>query len=246
MHFNAPRELQFNILLFAGYLSGLSKLTSDTRSAIRKGSLEVLFNILKDHGHLFSGTFWSSVFDSVIFPIFYSLYDKQGTVLRDDHLTSSRTLYLDSSTWDSETSALASQCLEDLFFSFFDEVRSQLRGVISILTGFIMSPVQGPASAGVTSLTRMAKNLAGRLSDKEWQEIFLALEETASSSMFGFLKLLRTMKNIQVLDADLERASNDDSEDENLQSAAYIVSRMKSHIASQLLVMQVSLFLSFP
>lgn len=220
-------------------LTGLSKLTSDTRSAIRKGSLEVLFNILKDHGHLFSGTFWTCVFDSVIFPIFYS-YDKQVTVLRDDHLTSSRTLHVDRSTWDSETSALAAQCLEDLFLSFFHELRSQLRGVILILAGFIMSPVQGPASAGVTSLTRMAKNLAGRLSDKEWQEIFLALDETASSSMSGFLKLLRTMNTIQVLDADLERASNDDSEDENLQSATYIVSRMKSHITSQLLVMQVT------
>ncbi|KAI5679581.1 hypothetical protein M9H77_00808 [Catharanthus roseus] len=230
-------------------LTGLSKLTSDTRSAIRKGALEVLFNILKDHGHLFSRTFWSIVYDSVIFPIF--IHDKQETLLKDDQSSAtSRSLQLDRSTWDSETSALAAQCLEDLFVSFFNEVRSELRGVVSILGGFIMSPVQGPASAGVTSLTRMAKNLEGRLVEEEWQEVFLALEDIASSGLSGFQKLLRTMNSIQISDlaqlyADLERSSglgliNEDSEDDNLQAATYVVSRMKSHIASLLLVIQVT------
>ncbi|KAL6561983.1 Protein big1 [Orobanche gracilis] len=56
-------------------MSGLSKLTSDPRAAIRKSALEVLFNILKDHGHLFSQSFWGNVFKCAIFPLFNSIVD---------------------------------------------------------------------------------------------------------------------------------------------------------------------------
>ena len=44
-------------------LAGLSELTFDSRPPIRKSALEVLFDILKDHGGLFSASFWARVFD---------------------------------------------------------------------------------------------------------------------------------------------------------------------------------------
>ncbi|KAK4848216.1 hypothetical protein QYF36_010454 [Acer negundo] len=73
----------------------ISKLTSDTRSTIRKSSLEVLFNILKDHGHLFN---------SIIFPIFNGGSDKRDMPVKDDqdspYLPSPR---LEGSAWDSPT-----------------------------------------------------------------------------------------------------------------------------------------------
>nr|GMC87479.1 brefeldin A-inhibited guanine nucleotide-exchange protein 1 [Ipomoea batatas] len=103
----------------------------------------------------------------------------------------------DGRLWDSETSTVAAQCLADIFISFYDVARSQLPGVISILVGFIRSPGQGPASTGVSSLIHLAGELRGRLSEEEWQEIFLALQDAAASSVPNFLKLLQTMDNIE-------------------------------------------------
>ncbi|KAM5562823.1 brefeldin A-inhibited guanine nucleotide-exchange protein 1 [Rosa sericea] len=232
-------------------LTGLSKLTSDPRSAIRKGSMEVLFNILKDHGHLFSHLFWTAVFNSVIFPIFNGASDKKDTDVKNDQSSPiSMSPRPEGSTWDSETSAVAADCLIDLFVSFFDVVRSQLPSVISILTGLIRSPIQGPATAGVASLMRLSSEVGSRLSEDEWRAIFLALKEAATSAVPGFLKVLRTMDNINVpglsesfSDIDMssdQGYSNDDLEDDNLQTASYVVSRIKSHVSMQLLILQVA------
>lgn len=231
-------------------LTGLSRLTSDPRSAVRKGALEVLFNILKDHGLLFSRPFWNSVFNSVVFPMFNFVNEKKETQFNDDQSSpSSRSPHPEGSMWDSETSTVAVECLVDLFVRFFNVLQSQLPGVVSILAGFIRSPGQGPASTGVAALMRLAGDLGGRLSEHEWADIFLALKKAVSSSLPGFLKLVRTMDSIEVPDIahsynDPELYSNhgmtnDDSEDDDLQTAAYVVSRMKSHVSAQLLIIQV-------
>lgn len=229
-------------------LTGLSKLTSDPRPAIRKSSLEVLFNILKDHGHLFSRPFWTVVFDSVIFPMF-SVSDKGEMQVEDNEFSPGSRSHSEGSTWDSETSTVAAQCLVDLFVSLFYLIRSYLPVLVSILTGFIRSPIQGPASTGVAALMRLASNLGSRLSHDEWREIFLALKEAATSSVPAFMNVLRSMDGIEVPGnsrsyADLETSSDnilttDDLEDDNLQIAQYVVSRLKSHIAMQLLILQV-------
>nr|XP_028965675.1 brefeldin A-inhibited guanine nucleotide-exchange protein 1 isoform X3 [Malus domestica] len=232
-------------------LTGLSKLTSDPRSAIRKGSLEVLFNILKDHGHLFSRSFWTAIFNSFVYPIFSCVCGKKDTHMEKDQSSPvSVSPRPDGSTWDSETSAVAADCFIDLFVSFFDTVRPQLPGVVSILTGLIRSPVQGPASTGVAGLVRLAGEVGDKLSEDEWREIFLALKEATTSSVPGFMKVLRTMDDINIpglsqsySDIDLSSDhgfTNDDLEDDNLQTASYLVSRMKSHITMQLLIIQVA------
>ncbi|KAL9276262.1 hypothetical protein ACSQ67_026192 [Phaseolus vulgaris] len=232
-------------------LSGLSKLTSDPRTAIRKSSLEVLFNILKDHGHLFSHTFWNSIFCSVIFPVYNSVSGKREVNLHEANCSpSSVSVHTEGSTWDSETYSVAAECLIDLFVTFFDVVRSQLPGVVSILTGFIRSPVQGPASTGVAGLVRLTDDLGNKLSAEEWKEIFLCLKDAAMSTVSGFMKVLRTMNNIEVPhfsqpSTDLESSSdhdlaNDEFDDDNLQTATYVVSRTKNHIAMQLLIVQVA------
>ncbi|CAK7329053.1 unnamed protein product [Dovyalis caffra] len=228
-------------------LTGLSELTSDPRSAIRKSALEVLFNILNDHGHLFSRSFWITVFNSIIFPIFGCVSDKKD--VKDQDSPTAASPHPEGSTWNSETSAVAVQCLVDLFVNFFNVVRSQLLSVVSILMGFIRSPVKGPASTGVAALLRLAGELGSRISEDEWREIILALKEAAASLLPGFMKVLRTMDGIEMPESshpyvDVEFSSdhgftNDDLEDDNLQTAAYVVSRVKSHIAVQLLIVQV-------
>ncbi|KAL5789037.1 hypothetical protein ACOSP7_005986 [Xanthoceras sorbifolium] len=236
-------------LFWVPLLTGLSRLTSDTRSTIRKSSLEVLFNILKDHGHLFSRPFWIGVFNSVIFPIFNGGSDKRDTRVKDNQDSpTSQSPRLEGSAWDSETFAVAMHCLVDLFVSFFDVVRTQLPNLVSILAGVIRSPVQGPASTGVAALMQVAGKLGGRLSEDEWREIFVALKDAAASTLPSFMKVLKTMDDIEIPDtshtySDVESSDhgiNDDIEDDNLQTTAYVVSRMKSHIAVQLLIIQVA------
>lgn len=51
-------------------LSGLSELIFDPRMEVRNCALDVLFDLLKERGHNFSGPFWKSVFHRILFPIF--------------------------------------------------------------------------------------------------------------------------------------------------------------------------------
>lgn len=235
-------------------LSGLAKLTSDSRSTIRRSSLEVLFNILKDHGPLFSSQFWNAIYISVILPMFNSISHK-GEIQKGEEespLPPARSSQVEGNMWDSETSAVAAQGLVDLFVAFFDVVRCQLSGIVMVLTGFISNPVQGTASTGVAAMVRLADDLGRQLSDDEWRQIFAGLKESAESVVPGFVKLLGTMDNVnlaggsQMYDVEVysdHELSNDDIEDDSLQTAAYVVSRMKSHIAVQLLIQQVLLFI---
>ncbi|XP_043712697.1 brefeldin A-inhibited guanine nucleotide-exchange protein 1-like isoform X1 [Telopea speciosissima] len=232
-------------------LTGLSKLTSDPRQTIRRSALEVLFNILKDHGHTFSQPFWLGVFRSVILPIFSNSKGKGETNnIHDGRFSSdSKSPQPVESPSNSEILTEAAQYLVDLFVSFFDSVRSQLPSVVSVLTGFISSPVQSPASTGVAALQRLAGDLGDRLSDEEWGEIFMRLKEAAAYTLPEILRVLKTMDDIEVSDdsqthTDMELFSdheiiNDDLEDDSLQIASYVLSRVKGHIAVQLLIIQV-------
>ncbi|KAJ8530344.1 hypothetical protein K7X08_037179 [Anisodus acutangulus] len=231
-------------------LTGLSRLTSDPRSAIRKSALEVLFNILKDHGHLFPRLFWINVFKSVIYPIFSPVNDStEARVKYDQSSFKSRYISPDGCLWDSETSVVAAQCLVDLFVNFFAIVRSELPSVVSIMVGFIKGSGKDPAATGVASVTRLAGDLRGKFCEEERKVIFLALKEASYSTLPNFLKLLRTMDDIEISTSqsenDMETSSgaglvNDESEDDNLHTAGYVVSRMKDHIAAQLRIIQVS------
>ncbi|KAJ8767025.1 hypothetical protein K2173_012536 [Erythroxylum novogranatense] len=249
-------ERDDNASFWIPLLTGLTKLTSDPRSAIRKSSLEVLFNILNDHGHLFSSSFWVTIFNSVIFPIFNITCNKKDSSIQDEQsIPSSESQHLDVGLLDAETSTAAAQYLVDIYITFFDVVRPQLPDVVSTLTAFIKSPVQGPASTGIAALLRLAGKLGNKLSDEEWKEIFVALKEAADSTLPGFLKVLKSIDDIEMpdnshpySDGDVSSDcgfSSDDVEDDNLQTVAYVVSRVKSHIAIQLLTLQV-LFLPTP
>lgn len=139
------------------YFSGLAKLTTDPRLTIRKGALEVLFDILKDHGHIFSPPFWASIFESVIYPIFTNKPNAASENNTEEEEPSGAL----------ETQILASRCLVDLYCEVFDSVRPELSQVITIVVDFIKSPYQQAASAGVAQLQRLTENLGGELNGSE-------------------------------------------------------------------------------
>ncbi|KAG7548891.1 Armadillo-type fold [Arabidopsis suecica] len=216
-------EADENISYWVPLLTGLSKLTSDSRSAIRKSPLEVLFNILNDHGHLVWG---------------------ENDMLSKDEQSSSPSTFSprpNEASWDAETSAMAAQSLVDLFVSFFTVIRSQLSSVVSLLDGLIRSPAQGPTVAGVGALLRLADKLGGSFSEDEWKEIFFAVKEAASLTLSSFMKILRTVDDIPDEEtlSDQDFSNEDDVDEDSLQIVSYVVSRTKSHITVQLQVVQV-------
>lgn len=208
----------------------------------------MLFNILMDHGSLFSRPFWNAIFKFVVFPILGCRDDTDENEVNDDK--SPQTTKDSSprrSPWDSETSSVAAERLVDLFVTYFTVVRSQLPNAVTVLADFIKSPGPGPAKTGIAALVRLTNELGTRLSEDDWRGMLLAIKDAAASTLPGFLRILRTMDNIDIpdamqsyhgLDSDNE-ISNNDLEEDDLQTAAYVVSRMKGHIAVQLVIIQV-------
>ncbi|KAF2587535.1 hypothetical protein F2Q70_00033902 [Brassica cretica] len=203
-------------------------------SAIRKRSIEVLFNILMDHGHLFTRPFWAAIFSSIILPVFNNMRSKTDMLFEESssgYSPSSASLDTEETTWDAETSTLALQLLVDLLANFFSSVRSQLSSVVSIILGFIKSPVQGSTGSGISVLLRLADGLARSASEDEWTEVFLALKEAASLTFAGFMKVLRTMDDIEDVETSSgQSVDKDDLDDDNLHIMSYVVSRTKKHI----------------
>lgn len=237
-------------VLFTCEFPGLSKLTSDPRPTIRKGALEVLFDILKDHGHLFSSTFWITIFDSVIYPIFSTKEGRIPTSL----VSATTTEQPDEDSWNYEIDSVAAKCLVNLYVTFFDIVRPQLGNVVSILTTFMRSPNQQSASTGVASLLHLTENIGSQLSESEWKGVLLRFKEAAFLTSSVFPRIVRIMQDVEIPDkteslSDADQYSDhefatDDEEEANMETASYAIVRLKSHIALQLLIVQVCL--TFP
>ncbi|CAN8327765.1 unnamed protein product [Cochlearia groenlandica] len=229
---SSDTHLDEQVSYWVPLLTGISKQASDPRPAIRKRSIEVLFNILMDHGHIFTKPFWTSIFSSIILPVFNNLHSKTDMLFEETiDSPSSASLDPEETTWDSETSTFALQLLVDLLVNFFSSVRSQLSSVLSIIIGFIKSPVQGSTGSGISVLLRLANGLAHSASEDEWLEIFLALKEAASLTFNGFMKVLRTMDDIEDVETLSGQSVNkDDIDDDNLHIMSYVVSRTKKHI----------------
>ncbi|KAF0935706.1 hypothetical protein E2562_035754 [Oryza meyeriana var. granulata] len=235
---NATVYKDDHVYFWVPLLAGLARLTTDTRPTIRKGAVEVLFDILKDHGHLFSQSFWRNIFESVIYPLFSSA---SSTPNGDINTT-------EDDSWNSETKTVAVKCLVNLYITFFDVMRPELSRVTSVVANFIISPYKQSASTGLSVFQRLTEGLASKLSKEEWKEILLCFKESAVHTFVVFDKIVRMMQDIEIPDrnesySEAERYSdhdiyNDDEEEANMETASYAIVKMKNHMARQLLVVQ--------
>lgn len=216
----------------------------------------MLFNILRDHGHLFSSSFWITIFDSVVLPLYSHLCSKRELKTSEDHLSPTfRVSDSEGTTWDFETSVLAINCLADLFVTCFNILRSQLASLLSILTVFIRNPREVSAKTGLIALVNLTGKLGQKITEDEWRIIFLALKDAIASMHPRLLSVLKAMdvvevpKKAQMLNGramlSVHEFANDDIDDDNLHNPVYIVSRMKDHIAVQILVIKVNCALLF-
>ncbi|GJN30878.1 hypothetical protein PR202_gb19221 [Eleusine coracana subsp. coracana] len=231
-------------------LAGLSELTFDLRPEIRKSALQVLFDTLRNHGHLFSLPLWEKVFDSVLFPIFDyvrhaidpSDSSPQGQGVENDPAE------LDQDAWLYETCTLALQLVVDLFVKFYDTVNPLLKKVLSLLTSFIKRPHQSLAGIGIAAFVRLMSSAGSMFVDEKWQEVVLSLKEAATETLpdFSYIASGAYLENIPTENggsSDKREDENQPSEEENEEASRsrnlyFAIGDAKCRAAVQLLLIQ--------
>ena len=239
-------------------LAGLSELTFDLRPEIRKSSLQVLFDTLRNHGHLFSLPLWEKVFDSVLFPIFdYVRHaidpsggSSQGQNAENDPAE------LDQDAWMYETCTLALQLVVDLFVKFYDTVNPLLKKVLSLLTSFIKRPHQSLAGIGIAAFVRLMSSAGSVFVDEKWLEVVLSLKEVTTVTLpdFSYISSGAYLENVSIENdgssdrrEDESRQSGDDTDETSRSRNLYFaIADAKCRAAVQLLLIQVCSISSKP
>ncbi|KAM5554931.1 brefeldin A-inhibited guanine nucleotide-exchange protein 2 [Rosa sericea] len=228
-------------------LAGLSELSFDPRPEIRKSALQVLFETLRNHGHLFSLPLWEKVFESVLFPIFDYVrhaIDPSGESSPDQGIDS-ETGELDQDAWMYETCTLALQLVVDLFVKFYDTVNPLLKKVLDLLVSFIGRPHQSLAGIGIAAFVRLMSNAGDLFSDEKWLEVVSSLKEAANSTLPDFSFILNGDSIMGILDSSSSREDHggsgrpdDDSERLRTNHLYAGLADVKCRAAVQLLLIQ--------
>ncbi|XP_057980125.1 brefeldin A-inhibited guanine nucleotide-exchange protein 2-like [Malania oleifera] len=231
-------------------LAGLSELSFDPRPEIRKSALQVLFDTLRNYGHLFSLPLWERVFESVLFPIFdyvrHAIDPSGGT--SSEHGAVTETGELDQDAWLYDTCTLALQLVVDLFVKFYDTVNPVLRKVLMLLVSFIRRPHQSLAGIGIAAFVRLMSSAGDLFSDDKWLEVVLSLKEAANETLPDFSYILNGDGMIRIHEESLTNQGNggasgsgtpnDDSESSRMHHFNVAISDSKCRAAVQLLLIQ--------
>lgn len=225
-------------------LVGLSELSFDPRPDIRKSALDILFDTLRFHGHLFSLGLWERVFDSVLFPIFDSVRRAMDPPVekRESEGFDLEQTEVEVDAWLYETCTLALQLVVDLFVKFYGVVNPLVGKILHLLTGFIKRSHQSLAAIGVAAFVRLISNAGKLFSDEKWAEVLLALKEAAQETLPDVVKVV---ESAEVQAAAMQQhglrtgyAERNDSMSNFRNRMHYAVSDIKSRTAVQLLLVQ--------
>lgn len=237
------------------FCAGLSELSFDPRSEIRQSALQVLFETLRNHGHLFSLPLWERVFESVLFPIFDYVrhaIDPSGNSAQVNEVETDGEL--DQDAWLYETCTLALQLVVDLFINFYSTVNPLLKKVLMLLISFIKRPHQSLAGIGIAAFVRLMSNAGELFSDEKWLEVVLSLKDAANATLpdFSFLDggdfVTRNDQHTSKAEDDrdpAESSSHDNAESPRTDRLYAYLSDAKCRAAVQLLLIQVVFFVLF-
>jgi brefeldin A-inhibited guanine nucleotide-exchange protein len=263
----AVEPLCFNFLLFRFHQSqsffhyinylwlvcaGLSELSFDPRPEVRKSALQVLFETLRNHGHLFSLPLWERVFESVLFPIFDYVrhaIDPPGGNSPEQGIDGDMG-ELDQDAWLYGTCTLALQLVVDLFVKFYNTVNPLLRKVLSLLVSFIRRPHQSLAGIGIAAFVRLMSNAGDMFSEEKWLEVVLSLKDAANATLPDFSYIVSGESSVIADEQNNgETAGSDMPEDESEGLVTHhlyaSISDAKCRAAVQLLLIQVLLTIYF-
>lgn len=226
---------------------GLSELSFDPRPEIRKSALQILFDTLRNHGHLFSLPLWEKVFESVLFPIFDYVrhgIDPTGGDESPDQGNYGEVDELDHDAWLYETCTLALQLVVDLFVKFYTTVNPLLKKVLMLLVSFIKRPHQSLAGIGIAAFVRLMSDAGVLFSEEKWLEVVSSLKESAKTTCPDFSYFVseeyveRSQRNAESV-APIGSDGNEESQTTAIRLYAAI-SDAKCRAAVQLLLIQVS------
>ncbi|GMH00579.1 hypothetical protein Nepgr_002418 [Nepenthes gracilis] len=192
-------------------LAGLSELSFDPRPEIRKTALQILFDTLRNHGHLFSLPLWERVFESVLFRIFDYVrhaIDSSGDDRQDND---GEIPEFDQDSWLYETCTLSLELVVDLFVKFYSTVNPLLRRVLILLVSFIRRPHQSLAGIGIAAFVRLISSAGDLFSDEKWLEVVSSLKEAASSTLPDFSFIIEGDIPVRIHEASLGTESVGDS-----------------------------------
>ncbi|CAN1848939.1 Brefeldin A-inhibited guanine nucleotide-exchange protein 3 [Linum perenne] len=224
--------------------TGLSELSFDPRSEIRKSALQILFDTLRNHGHLFSLSLWERVFESVLFPIFDYVrhaIDPTGGDSPGQGIDSDLGEH-DQDAWLYETCTLALQLVVDLFVKFYNTVNPLLRKVLMLLVSFIKRPHQSLAGIGIAAFVRLMSNAGDLYSDDKWLEVVSSLREAANATLPDFTYLVSgetTVPHALIEQPIQENGESADDPEQSMTQRLYAaISDAKCRAAVQLLLIQ--------
>lgn len=236
--------------------AGLSELSFDPRPEIRENALQVLFETLRNHGHLFSLPLWERVFESVLFPIFDYVrhaIDPSGENSHGQGIDGD-VGELDQDAWLYETCTLALQLVVDLFVKFYNTVNPLLKKVLVLLVSLIKRPHQSLAGIGIAAFVRLMSNAGDLFSDEKWLEVVLSLKEAAYATApdFSYVvseeSIVRNHENASNGQTNGEASgsgmADDDSESQKTHHLYDSIADAKCRAAIQLLLIQVIIFLT--
>ncbi|KAK9103545.1 hypothetical protein Sjap_020799 [Stephania japonica] len=231
-------------------LVGLSELSFDLRPDIRQSALQVLFDTLRNHGHLFSLPLWERVFDSVLFPIFDYVrhaIDPSGGNSQGQGLEGDANEF-DQDAWLYETCTLSLQLVIDLFVKFYDTVNPLLKKVLLLLISFIKRPHQSLAGIGIAAFVRLMSNSGNLFSEEKWLEVVSSLKEAAIATLPDFsrirdgevLSINRTDSSVVQTNGNSAGSVSSDSDFESSKASSiyFAVNDAKCRTAVQLLLIQ--------
>ncbi|XP_044492661.1 brefeldin A-inhibited guanine nucleotide-exchange protein 2-like isoform X1 [Mangifera indica] len=230
--------------------AGLSELSFDPRPEIRKSALQVLFETLRNHGHLFSLPLWERVFESVLFPIFdyvrHSI-DPSGENSPGQGIDGDMG-ELDQDAWLYETCTLSLQLVVDIFVKFYNTVNPLLKKVLVLLVSLIKRPHQSLAGIGIAAFVRLMSNVGDLFSDEKWLEVVLSLKEAANATApdFSYVvseeSIVRNHENASNGQTNGEASgsgmADDDSESQKTRHLYDYIADAKCRAAIQLLLIQ--------
>ncbi|KAL1532818.1 brefeldin A-inhibited guanine nucleotide-exchange protein 5-like isoform X1 [Salvia divinorum] len=149
----------------------LSKLVSDPRSEVSNGALEVLFDLLNERGSKFSSSFWESIFQEILFPIF-------------DHVrhAGKENLMSSEEEWLRESTIHALQLLCDLFNSFYKDVCFMLPQLLSLLLDCAKNPDQSMVSIALGALVHLIEVGGHQFTSDHWVTLLRCLKDAVYTS----------------------------------------------------------------
>lgn len=212
--------------------------------------MQILFDTLRNHGHLFSLALWERVFESVLFRIFdyvrHAIDPSMENSSGEDG--DGEIAEFDQDSWLYETCTMSLELIVDLFIKFYSTVNPLLKKVLMLLVSFIKRPHQSLAGIGIAAFVRLISNAGDLFSDEKWLDVVSSLKEAATSTLpdFSFIfdgdSLVKSNEETPGREGPSEATSSDapDQDSESLRTEQFYaaISDVKCRSAVQLLLIQ--------